>query len=246
MILPTLLYHHVNDDFVNNITVTRRCFQAHLAWLRQAGYRSLTLAEAIAHVHHQTAPPPKSVLITFDDGYEDTYTTAFPLLQQYNFTAAVYPIIEAIGHWNEWNRRAPYIAHHLTWAQIEELHRHGIDIGCHTLTHHSLVRFDPPRIRHELSVAQTTLAERLNSPITSLSYPYGDHNATIRAIAAELFNIALAVDDGNWNWQAAPFAIRRLTVRPGTSPQQLAALLQTPFSGQPLAQPAAEIPDIKT
>lgn len=247
MKIPTLLYHHVSDAFVNNITMTPYHFREQLQFLHENGYRGISLDVALDCLRRRHPPPPRRLLITFDDGYEDVYTTAFPILQQFDFSAVVYPIVEAVGHWNEWNRRAPYVANHLTWDQIDELSRHGFGFGCHTLAHHSLLRFGAKRVRHELQTAQAILADRLGQPITTLSYPYGDHNAQTQAIAAEFFELAFAVDTGEWNWQANPFAIRRLKIEPQTSPEQLAAMLRTfEEAGPPVPAAQTDVPDIKT
>lgn len=244
MKIPALLYHHVSDAFTNNITITPQEFGRHMRWLAENNYRALALDEALGCLRHGQPPPPRSLLITFDDGYEDVYTTAFPILRQFNLPATVYPIVGAVGHWNEWNHRAPYIANHLSWPQIDELQRHGLSFGCHTLTHHSLVRFDPARVRTELQSAQAILADKLGRAVTTLSYPYGDHNAPVRAIAAEFFELAFAVDDGGWDWLANPLAVRRITVRPGTTPDQLQHLLASPEQSQPQLNP--DFLDIKT
>jgi len=244
--IPTLLYHHINESFVNNITITPRQFEEQLDYLRANSYNVVSLDTALAWLQTGQAVPQKSVLITFDDGYEDFYTAAFPLLQTFNYPATVFPVIEATGHWNEWNRRAPYIARHLSWPQIEELSRHNITFGCHTLSHHSLVRFDEPQIHHQLKAAQTTLSQKIGQPVTALSYPYGDHNPLTRRIAAEIFQIAFSVDSGGWDWNTHRFAIRRLKIGPDTTLAQIESMLNRAVHEDGINYPVSRLPDVKT
>ena len=245
----TLLYHHINDEFVNNITITAGSFRRQMDFLQTNGYRVISLDTALTSLQKRQPAPEKGVLLTFDDGYEDFYTVAFPILQEFGYPATVFPVIEAVGHWNEWNRRAPYIGYHLSWSQIEDLSRHGVTFGCHTLNHHALVRFGEQRQRHELEAAQAQLSQRIGRPVEALSYPYGAHNRLTRQIAAELFKVAFAVDDGQWDWQVDRYAIRRLKIGPATILPQLQLLLDSPASGPivPNTGSTSEgIPDIKT
>jgi peptidoglycan/xylan/chitin deacetylase (PgdA/CDA1 family) len=188
-------------------------------------------------------------LLTFDDGYQDFYTAAFPILQEFGYTAAVFPIIEAVGSWNEWNRRAPYIAYHLSWSQIDELLRAGVAFGCHTLAHHSLVRFEEPRLREELGTAQNLLAQRMGQPVEVLSYPYGDYNDLVKRVTAELFRAAFAVDRGEWNGRVDRFAIRRLKIGPTLSLEHLQTRLnsfETELNLTQADETTFEVPEIKT
>lgn len=247
--ISTLLYHHINTRFANNITLTPSEFRLQLEFLRRNDYRVISLATALEYLHRGQAVPARSVLLTFDDGYEDFYTTAFPILQEFGYTATVFPIVGVMGQWNEWNRRAPYIAYHLSWSQINELAQQGISFGCHTMAHHSLVRFEEKRVRYELETARDVLAQRIGQPVETLSYPYGDYNGLTRRVAAQLFQAAFAVEQGAWDWRADPLAIRRLKVDPGASPEQFGRLLNSPVDDDKIkeaAPPAADLPDIKT
>jgi peptidoglycan/xylan/chitin deacetylase (PgdA/CDA1 family) len=192
---------------------------------------------------------PKDILITFDDGYQDFYTLAFPILQEFGYAATVFPIIEAVGHWNEWNRRAPYIAYHLSWSQIDELAKANVVFGCHTLSHHSLVRFEELRLREELGTAQNLLAQRIGQPVEVLSYPYGDYNDLVKRITAELFRAAFAVDRGEWDGRADRFAIRRLKIGPAMSLEHFQARLnsfEADYHTPQAHKTEPETPEIKT
>jgi peptidoglycan/xylan/chitin deacetylase (PgdA/CDA1 family) len=240
----TLLYHHVNDDFANNITISTANFRQQMQFLRDSNYRVISLDTALQI--SRTADNGNFILLTFDDGYEDFYINAFPILQEFGFSAAVFPIVETIGHWNEWNRRAPYIARHLSWPQIIELSRANIGFGCHTFSHHSLVRFNGQRQYREMAMAKDQLEARLGQAITSISYPYGDYDDATKQRAAELFEVGFTVDHGYWRWRIDPFAIRRLKIGPTTTLPQLSETLVSIANTADVLPPLSVVPDIKT
>jgi len=269
----TLLYHHINDDFVNNITISTANFRRQMQFLADNNYRVIPLDTALKisqtsspklgdHPLERTFPShnlrnaeaersqtPGSgnfILLTFDDGYEDFYTNAFPVLQEFDFPALVFPVVETIGRWNEWNRRAPYIARHLSWQRIIELSRCNIRFGCHTFGHHSLVRFNASRQRREMATAKHQLEERLGAAIKAISYPYGDYNDDTKQIAAELFDVGFTVDNGYWRWHNDPFAIRRLKIAPATTPNQLSQTLISIVGAEDVLPSLSVVPDIKT
>jgi len=105
---------------------------------------------------------------------------------------------------------------------------------------------DQARIRHQLSEAQTILSQQTGRPVTSLSYPYGDHNALTRRVAADLFQLAFAVDSGGWDWNRHRFAVRRLKIGPATTPARLKAMLKLVGPTAASKQPEHQLPEIKT
>src|SRR5206468_1637418 len=97
--IPILLYHYIsaNPDAPADVVRTRLsvppdAFAAQLAYLARAGYTTITLDDLVAILHDGAAPPPKPVVLTFDDGYADFYANAYPLLTQYGDKATIYVI----------------------------------------------------------------------------------------------------------------------------------------------------------
>lgn len=93
--IPVLMYHHVSPA-PGHINVSPQHFEDQLAWLKKHGYQSLTSDAFAAHLRGGGAPP-KSVLITFDDGYLDNYVYAYPLLKKYGFQAIIFLVTSWIG-----------------------------------------------------------------------------------------------------------------------------------------------------
>jgi peptidoglycan/xylan/chitin deacetylase (PgdA/CDA1 family) len=118
--------------------------------------------------HHSDSPPVKLVAITFDDGFRDFHTAAFPILRQHGFSATMYLPTAFIG--DEPIRFKEREC--LTWAEVEELQQAGMEFGSHTVNHPVLVKLDWPEIEMELRDSKTTLEKRLKRPVRAFAYPY--------------------------------------------------------------------------
>lgn len=187
--LPILMYHSISDAPEPRVSGYYRTntapgvFRDHVGFLAEHGYRSLSLPGLLELLRAGTPFPERSVLLTFDDGLCNFYTEAFPVLQQHGFTAAVFLATAFIG-----NRRrafapgslAPALRGRtsaaggecLSWNEVREMRKAGIDFGSHTVTHPKLVELDWPRIRSELSDSKAEMEQQLGEPVTAFCYPY--------------------------------------------------------------------------
>jgi peptidoglycan/xylan/chitin deacetylase (PgdA/CDA1 family) len=108
------------------------------------------------------------VAITFDDGFRDFYTAAWPVLWHCGFTATMYLPTASISQ-NGGTFRGKQC---LTWGEVRELRRHGIRFGSHTVTHPKLNRIPLEQIESELTLSKQTLEDELGEKIVSFAYPY--------------------------------------------------------------------------
>ena len=90
--IPVLNYHQINDRDHNALTVPVSEFEREMAYLKAEGYTAITPEQLSNHLKYGSPLPPKPVMITFDDGYRDNYTNAFPILKKYGFTASIFLI----------------------------------------------------------------------------------------------------------------------------------------------------------
>ena len=111
--------------------------------------------------------PQKYVVITFDDGYQDFYIEAFPVLQNYGYTATVFLPTGFID-----NRTSLKGKTHLDWNEILELSRNGIAFGSHTVTHPQLKLLKKEDIEFEIRQSKETIENNLGKPVESFSYPF--------------------------------------------------------------------------
>jgi peptidoglycan/xylan/chitin deacetylase (PgdA/CDA1 family) len=176
-VLPILMYHSISDDpepgfapYYKVCTSPRR-FSEHLQWLADLGCRGVTLSEGLAWLADEprsplTSPPP--VAITFDDGFRDFTTTAFPALQRHGFSATMYLPTAFIGD----APRRFKDRDCMIWADVRELHQAGVEFGSHTVSHPKLVELAWPAIATELCDSKTMIEQKLGILVDSFAYPY--------------------------------------------------------------------------
>ncbi len=140
-------------------------------------------------------------VISFDDGYTDTYTHAFPTLSEFGLTGTVFVISDMIGKKNTWDANFFGSFSHISKEQISELARHGWVIGSHTKTHRSLNRLKPAELKEELLRSKQDLEDLTGRAVESISFPFGHYNKqvieTCRSIGYKTaVSIAKATEDG--------------------------------------------------
>lgn len=160
-----------------------RRFARQMAYLDRFGYTVLSMDAVLECLAGRRPIPPRAVALTFDDGYENFYEYAFPILARHGFPAMVYLIAGLLGQPSHWfaasGRDTPPL---MSAARIRELHRQGIDFGSHTVNHLKLAEQDEATIRREVGEARTRLEDVLDSAVTHFCYPYGSHD--LRAVEA--------------------------------------------------------------
>jgi peptidoglycan/xylan/chitin deacetylase (PgdA/CDA1 family) len=154
--VPILMYHSITDEDESNTHAYYRTktspavFRAQLKWLHDSGYTTCSLAQALQQLQTQTQAADKLVVITFDDGYRDIYQQAFPLLNQYGFSATVFLPTAYIGE-----QPVSFKGREcLTWAEVRELNHRGILFGSHTVNHPQLRELSVSAVREEIRKLQ--------------------------------------------------------------------------------------------
>ena len=172
--VPILMYHSVSADPEPGVaayyrtTTSPAVFQQQIRWLRDAGYHSMDLPVLVEQVRQQQPLPAKTVVITFDDGFRDFYTNAFPVLREHRFTATVFLPTAFIGS----ARHSFKEKECLTWNEVAELRQRGISFGSHTVNHPRLIELSWREIETELSASKRELEQRLGEPVSTFAHPY--------------------------------------------------------------------------
>jgi peptidoglycan/xylan/chitin deacetylase (PgdA/CDA1 family) len=232
--VPILMYHEIGDPSETNsrLAVSPAAFAEQLAYLHNEGFATITAGALSAILTDGTAEiPDRTVVITFDDGYEDFYSKAMPLLEQYGFTATVFVTTGWVQDAETRPaRNAP--GRMLSWSQLTEVAGAGIEIGAHTRQHPQLDQLPAKLLREELCTSKDRLEDKLGLPVPGLAYPFGYSNAMVRQVARDVgYGYGHAVRNMTASPTSDLFEIPRLTVRRATT---MSAFQQLVYGGLPM------------
>ena len=172
--LPILMYHSLSDDpeadkanYFKVCTHPER-FSQHMDFLHQNGFQGVTLQEGLERLDSSEGSSKQAVAITFDDGFRDFYTEAYPVLQKHRFSATMYLPTAYIGDTTKSFKGKEC----LNWNEVHELDNAGIEFGSHTVNHPKLVELSKTEIHTELSESKQRIENELGKPTHSFAYPY--------------------------------------------------------------------------
>ena len=221
--VPILTYHYirVNPDRYDRmgfaLSVTPSDFAAQMDWLAQNGYHTITTEDLFTYLNLYGGLPSKPVILTFDDGYADFYTTALPILRSHNFVAVSYVVTGFVG-WPGY----------MTTAQIVEADRSGMEIGSHTINHPNLANMSAAAVLSQLTQSKLFLEQVLGHPVLSFCYPSGKYTSAVAsAVAAAGFHDATTTRFGYSYSIANRYVWSRLRVSGGEPLDQFAAAVRS-------------------
>lgn len=217
--VPILMYHYVRtvsastDPLGYDLSVTPELLDEQLDALAQAGYHTITPSElALGDL------PEKPILLSFDDGYADTYTAAFPRLKARGMTAVVFVITGSLDDAD---------GRYLRRSQVQELADAGIEIGSHTVSHLNLVAAEPRRRQDELLISRQVLEQLTNKRVIAVSYPAGETNADVARIATYVgYTLGVTTHHGVALPASQRLLLPRIRVRGGQSATDLLSSIE--------------------
>lgn len=229
-----LMYHNVGfppkEGRLSSLYVTPRMFRFQMWYLRAAGFRVVSLKDVLDFVNGKDKEE-KLVALTFDDGFQDFYDNAFPVLQQYNYPSTVFVVADMAGMENLWDYKETGIKKRLLgWDRIIEMKDKGIAFGSHTKTHPFLSRLSEEEMTAEVEGSKRNLEKRLNLPVEFFCYPYGDYNAMVLdSVKKAGYSAALTTKRGFVHQGDNPFELRRSFIRLNTHPLLFAYKLHSSY-----------------
>jgi peptidoglycan/xylan/chitin deacetylase (PgdA/CDA1 family) len=186
--MTVLAYHKVAKQWEWGLTVVSpKAFRRQISRLAEAGYQGLTLQDYIK------SPSPKKIAITFDDGYENIYTEALPILEEFGFRATVFIIYNYLGRLNHWDANIGGITfRHLDAKQIQKLIEAGWEVGSHGLSHKPFLGAKKEWLRQELQSSKALLERDFNLPVRSFAFPFGYFDKNLLEMCREAeYTVAL-------------------------------------------------------
>jgi peptidoglycan/xylan/chitin deacetylase (PgdA/CDA1 family) len=191
--VPILMYHHISNFVPPNnllelsLTVSPEHYAQQMDYLKEQGYHTITFNQFFAALYYGGPLPSRPIILTFDDGYDDVYHYAFPILQAHGFSGMFYIITGVVG-WKGY----------LNWDEIRSMLAGGMQIGSHTIHHvniGSTYLSSPAQAQQELQVSKETLQRNLGVLIQQFCYPSGEPFRS-GSLALQQRIVTLLAEDG--------------------------------------------------
>jgi len=222
--LPIVMYHHVGplppnpDVYRRDLTVSPNLFERTLVRLAEQGIETVTMADLFEHFAGGAALPKRSVVLTFDDGYDDNYEHAFRLLQQHGMVGTFFVTTDFV-------ERPGY----LTWGQIVEMADAGMEIAAHSSNHADFTRIGQNELKRQLVEPKAILEQHIGQRVRFLAYPAGKYNpAVVAASRAAGYEAAVTVLHGTRHVPGSAFELRRVRARGADTVPEIVTRMTTP------------------
>src|SRR5258708_3911873 len=161
-------------------------FEGYLKWLRDGSWRGIDADTFVASLTHPEILPPRSALLTVDDGYRSMRHAAVPLLSDYGFPSVLFVSTSFIGGTNRFDQGVEPEEPICDWDDLLEIQRSGVSLQSHGVTHRHLSELGLDELRHELWASKSALEARTGQSVTLFSFPYGDSGSSLEITATEL------------------------------------------------------------
>jgi peptidoglycan/xylan/chitin deacetylase (PgdA/CDA1 family) len=201
------MYHSIINGKSSPYCLSIKTFEAQMKYLKDNGYQTISLTDLYKYFMKQKPIPEKSVVLTFDDGYENNYTAMFPVLKKYKFKATIFVITSRIDK----NHRF------MTSKQLLEMDKYGIDIESHTVNHERLKFLSNNKQLKTLIQSKKDLEKILSKKINFFAYPGGGYNkSAINAVKEAGYTMAFTIDSKWRGWSSkndGMLSLHRINIR---------------------------------
>jgi len=186
--IPILTYHSI-DDSGSIISTPPHKFREQMQILQDRQFNIISLNNLVHFIRNKQPLPSKTAVITFDDGFKNFYLKAYPILQEFGFSATVFLVPGYIGKTSRWNAtlRGMPVLDLLEWGEVKEIFNNGIDFGAHGMTHETLAKLSLEEARQQIVKSKSAIQDHINRDVTVFSYPYGIANEDIKRLVQAEF-----------------------------------------------------------
>lgn len=184
--VPVLYYHSVSLNADNEVTITPEMLEKQLTYINDNNYTTITMKELYDYLKNNKPIPEKSIVITFDDGYMNNYTEAFPILKALNMKATIFCVGNSLDG-----------SYYLSHEAIKEMSDYGIDIESHTVNHVHLDTLSYDEQLLEMKKSKEILENITGKEVSSIAYPFGDYNTdTVKAAKQAGYSLGFTTNLG--------------------------------------------------
>lgn len=228
---PILMYHSISSSASSEFrafSALAEHFEEHISFIQERGYRFWTVSGLLDALKRDPEVAQNAVVITFDDGFQDFYSAALPVLMKHGATATLYVVTGSVGGTSTWLLKSGEGSRRmLDWRQLTEIRDLGIEIGAHTITHPQLDCIPASQAKEEITGSKHALEDKLGIAVRSFAYPYGFYNKPVRGFVDEAgYDCACAVRYAMSSAADDRFALSRHIVRHGAGDMRIGALLE--------------------
>ena len=214
MNIPILTYHSI-DESGSVISTRPGVFRRQMKLLSETGWKVVALNDLVRMLPDRRPISEKTAVLTFDDGFQNFYTEAFPVLQEYGFKATVFLVTTYVGQHNFWENKEDGstgmpLGQLLSWDEIKELSGRGVDFGAHSLSHPDLTKIPLEKATREIIESKTVIEQHLGTRVATFAYPYGSFNEQIKEIVKDNFAAAVSTNLGKITAGDDLHALKRL------------------------------------
>jgi len=202
---PVIMYHDIKTVARDKFDVLLEDFCAQLDWLKENNYETLSMEDFVSYVKKQKPFPEKSVLLTFDDGYNGSFNYVIPELKKREMKATFFIITNMLGVFS--TRYA-----HITKKQLKTIADNKLfSIGSHTITHPHLLELDEDEFEEEIEDSKEVLEKLTGRKVLAFAYPYAEYDEkVIEKVIDEGYEVAFGVENGDLCGYPARWTIPRI------------------------------------
>ncbi|HMT06475.1 MAG TPA: polysaccharide deacetylase family protein [Pyrinomonadaceae bacterium] len=178
---PVLLYHKIDlptpDIKVRGAFTAPRIFEKQVAYLVKKQIKVVTVGELVEHYNSFGEFPARTLAISFDDGWKDNFTHAFPILKKYGLRATIYLVADCLGRTTDQvvpTGEEP--REHISADDVREMAGYGVEFGSHTLSHRWLNEISPDEVDREMIESRSFVENLTQTDCKTIAYPAGFFN----------------------------------------------------------------------
>ena len=209
--IPILTYHSI-DNSGSVISISPEKFRSQMYHLRDKNFNVISLEDIVTALDKKIPLPPRSIAITFDDGFKNFYEIAYPILKKCGFTVTVFLVPRHCGKNNKWQGQPKGIPilELLDWEQVREMADNGMDFGAHTMNHTDLLNLSLEQAREEIVNSKLIIEKYLDKSVQFFAYPFGRFNNEVKTIIQDVFSGACSVELDFVNVNSDVYALPRI------------------------------------
>ncbi|HEV7699757.1 MAG TPA: polysaccharide deacetylase family protein [Pyrinomonadaceae bacterium] len=187
---PIIFYHKIDrpspDAKVRGAFTSPLRFEKQLLFLKRQGYTFYTATELIRYYKSHGNWPVRGVAVTFDDGWKDNYTRAFPIMRRLEIRPTIFLVLSCIGRTTaQVTADGEGPREHLSADNIREMADFGVDFGSHSVDHQLLDRVSIEEVRREVVTSKALIESMTQSECSVFAYPAGFFNDAVKAIVRD-------------------------------------------------------------